>query len=233
MTENVHRECPFCKEMIKENAIKCKHCHSMLNEDSKKDWQINKSAKLNVKHNRFPIIIILSVFSIIAALVIIFSFWPQEEARGNSVGNINNAGIAALQGDWIYYTNYGNNKSLFKVQVNGTDRIQITNDYSGNINVIGEWVYYTRWENISTGNQIYQIRTDGTDRAKLNNDNASSINVVGDWIYYISVTDDRNIYKMRTDGSERTKLNNDKSYSINVVDRWIYYIRGDEGSENP
>jgi hypothetical protein len=30
-------ECPYCKEVIKDNAIKCKHCHEWLNESSQEN----------------------------------------------------------------------------------------------------------------------------------------------------------------------------------------------------
>ena len=34
-------ECPFCKEEIKDGAIKCKHCNSMLNSTSEQQQQVN------------------------------------------------------------------------------------------------------------------------------------------------------------------------------------------------
>ncbi|WP_321778605.1 DUF6232 family protein [Sulfurimonas sp.] len=52
-------ECPYCKEDIKEGAIKCKHCGSMLNETELKEIKIDKEKVfctadgIKVTSNRF------------------------------------------------------------------------------------------------------------------------------------------------------------------------------------
>jgi uncharacterized membrane protein YvbJ len=40
MAEQGYRECPFCGEDIKQQAIKCKHCQSMLYENHNKPQPI-------------------------------------------------------------------------------------------------------------------------------------------------------------------------------------------------
>jgi hypothetical protein len=35
---------------------------------------------------------------------------------GNTHGNIRNSGVAAIQGDWIYYTNFYDNVYLYKIR---------------------------------------------------------------------------------------------------------------------
>lgn len=37
-------ECKYCKELIKANAIKCKHCGSLLNETQSKDTERSQSS---------------------------------------------------------------------------------------------------------------------------------------------------------------------------------------------
>ena len=46
----------------------------------------------------------------------------QEDERGNSVGNINNKGIAARQGDWIYYQNDDDVGNVYKIKADGNGR---------------------------------------------------------------------------------------------------------------
>ncbi|MCE5223257.1 DUF5050 domain-containing protein [bacterium] len=150
---------------------------------------------------------------------------PEEEVnqRGNSVGNIVNSGIVAQQGEWVYYSNFNDDRKLYKIRTDGTGRTKLNEDNSYYINVVGEWIYY---HNNSDEANLYKIRTDGTGRTKLNEDmNSNYINVVGEWIYYtFSISGNtQSIYKIRTDGTGRTKLNDDISMDINVVGEWIYY----------
>lgn len=146
---------------------------------------------------------------------------------GNTSGNLNNGGYAALQNDWIYYRNSSDNNSLYKIKTNNAEKAKLVNDDSLNINVIGDWVYYIN----STDNaSIYKIKTDGTERTKINNNRARCLNVIGDWIYYANGNDNFTIYKMKIDGTEQAKLTNSDGFkttrSITVSDDWIYYTYG-------
>ena len=145
-----------------------------------------------------------------------------DEVRGNTVGNIVNSGIAAKNDGSYYYIN--NVGCIFKFNPFSQKRVQINYDRSSNLNVIGDWIYYSNNNNYG---KIYKIRTDGTERTKITDDSASYISVVGDWIYYRNNDDDFKLYKVRTDGSERTRLNDESSSFINVVDGWIYYASGE------
>jgi len=148
---------------------------------------------------------------------------------GNSSGNISNSGIAAQQGDWIFYSHdsdYNDLGYIYKIRTDGTERTQLNNEQSSNINVVGDWIYYS---NNVDGGYIYKIRTDGTERTKLNSDTSYYINVVGDWIYYSNGSSGGGFCKIRTDGSERTQLNSDQSSFLNVVGDWIYYCNDVDG----
>lgn len=39
-------ECPYCKEEIKEDALKCKHCKSMINSISSNQIPMSKKSKI-------------------------------------------------------------------------------------------------------------------------------------------------------------------------------------------
>jgi serine/threonine protein kinase len=101
------------------------------------------------------------------------------------------------------------------------ERTQLNSDGADDITVVGDWVYYS---NYNDNYYIYKIRTDGTERTQVNSDWADDITVVGDWVYYSNYNDNYYIYKIRTDGTERTQVNSETSESITVIGDWVYYV---------
>jgi hypothetical protein len=132
-----------------------------------------------------------------------------------------------IQDGWIYYCNPDIDGNIFKVRIDGSEYIELNDDYSEYLNIVGEWIYYIG--NNDEGGFIYKIDKWGANLTRLSEDSAvSSINVVGDWIYYVNRIGDSSIYKMRTDGSQRTKLNISPGKYLNVADGWIYYTNSDD-----
>ncbi|MDR2719723.1 MAG: DUF5050 domain-containing protein, partial [Nitrososphaerota archaeon] len=142
--------------------------------------------------------------------------------RGNTTGNIVNGGYYAQQGDYIFFMNNSDSGKLYKVRVDGNDLTKLCDDPCKYVNVMGEYVYYSKGSRGSNG-KLCKIKTDGSNRTQLNNDDSAYINVLDDWIYYCNESDNQKLYKMRINGENRQKLCDDKSISINVVDNWIYY----------
>ncbi|MGI6711164.1 MAG: DUF5050 domain-containing protein [Bacillota bacterium] len=52
------------------------------------------------------------------------------EVRGNTPGNLNNNGLFAKAGDWIYYSNLIDQGKLYKMKADGTEVTKITDDYA-------------------------------------------------------------------------------------------------------
>ncbi len=148
----------------------------------------------------------------------------KDTIRGNSVGNIINHGLAAIQDEWIYYINDFHDHRIYKIGIDGSNRTQVNDDYSRGLNVIGDWIYY-----VSSGD-VFKIRSDGSERTQITREIPTThfVSVVGDWVYY-TVNPGSKVHRIRTDGSERTKLNDQDSTYMNVVDGWIYYY-GRSGS---
>lgn len=142
-------------------------------------------------------------------------------SSGNLAGNVDNDGLAATQGEWLYYTDLYYKGSIYKVRQDGTGKTKLTDDVPLYINVSGDWVYYKNFKD----NKLYKIKTDGTGRTKLSDDNSDGIMLAGDWIYYINESDNFSIYKMKTDGTNKVKLNADYSWNINLVNNTIYYTK--------
>lgn len=135
---------------------------------------------------------------------------------GNTTGNISNNSIVCQQGDWLYFRNDDDNKTLYKCKTDGSMIQQVVNDPGvSNINVVGEWIYYRYMG-------IWKVRTDGVGRVLLTESNSAYLNVVGDWIYFANFSDNCYLYKIKTDGTHMTKIADMSGEGVNVVDGFIY-----------
>jgi len=145
---------------------------------------------------------------------------PEEapEMYGNTAGNIQNGGYYAEKDGWIYFSNYVDGGSLYKMRTDDTEQTKLSEDKIKYINVVGEWIYFS---NESDGGSLYKIKTDGTDKTLLDIGKASFINVVDNWIYWCR---DDGIVKMCTDGTERIELNSTKAKNMNVIGDYVYYV---------
>jgi len=141
---------------------------------------------------------------------------------GNTFGNINNGGYAAIKGEWIFYQNVNDGGKLYRIKTDGTSCSKLCDDKVAYINITGAWLYYS---NIDDDRRIYKIRTDGTNRSKFSdNSYCLGVTLAGDWIYYRGSFSSI-IYKINIDGSQHQKLGDEKGVFINVADDWVYFIK--------
>lgn len=144
---------------------------------------------------------------------------------GNTLGNIKNGGSVAVQGDWLYYSfgpSYieGKSDNIYAYKKDGSLKIKLSNNFGKYINVVGDWIYYSRY---GGGNGIYKVRIDGTDETKLDSDHyCAFLTVIGDKIYYVSDYNATTLFRMNVDGSNKVALG-EYIYSANVSGNYIYY----------
>jgi len=62
--------------------------------------------------------------------------------------------------DWIYYVNEDEANSLFKINVDGSDRTRLNSSDSTIIGIYDDWLYY---HNNSDNSKVYKMRLDGTE----------------------------------------------------------------------
>ncbi len=140
--------------------------------------------------------------------------------KGNTSGNIVNSGLAAVQGEWIFFrSNEGG--SLYKAKLNSNNARILSTDAAWFINVSGEHVYYS---NRDDNNRLYRIRSDGSNRMALTDNGAWFATLVNETIYYLDEGDQFRIYKINADGSGRIRVSDDEAWFLNVAGDWIYYI---------
>lgn len=133
---------------------------------------------------------------IIAALYLLLSR-SSVNTQGNTFDNMLYGGMAAAQGDWIYYTDEKN--GLFKMNEKSGIIQPLDKDNCFSINVIGPWVYY------SNDKGIYKIGTDGQNKTRISEEkNDLSIQMVTkSYIYY---AEGNKLARMNLDGTGKKDI---------------------------
>jgi hypothetical protein len=132
----------------------------------------------------------------------IMRFNPADDTKIslliNSVANKLNLG-----GDMLYFIRDG---ELMKMSIYGIGLSQIGDVRSGDMNVIGDWIYYS---NAEDNYKLYRITTDGLHNEKLCDvEDVCHINIAGEWVYFLEFENRDgwatfpNAYKIRLDGSD-------------------------------
>lgn len=147
---------------------------------------------------------------------------------GNTSSNCLNGGMAAVQGEWIFYSEASDQNCLYKMRTNGSDMQKISNEPVGYINVVGEKVYAQARNN--TFNVLCYSAVTGE---LIQNYFAFS--------YYLSVTDQymvsadntehANLYLYRfSDGYQKVLLSDNSASQISMVGDRIYYRNSNDNN---
>lgn len=64
---------------------------------------------------------------------------------------------------YVYYINISDSDRLYKVKLDGTDRMKLSDDSCSNLEIVGDWIYYANL----TDNKYYRVKTDGTQRQAI------------------------------------------------------------------
>lgn len=156
------------------------------------------------------------------------TFSQPGTLRGNSAGNIANWGIAANQGEWVYFSNISQGNKLYKMRLDGTGKQLLSNDDALYINVVGDWIYYINRSDVF---KMYKIRLDGTGRTRIDNDHSATVmSVVGDWIYYVTQSEQYKLFRVRTDGTGKMQLGTDFLIEeMYATEDWVFYTLQNQG----
>lgn len=137
---------------------------------------------------------------------------------GNSQGNLNGGGWAAIQGDWIYYSTFD---AFYKMKADGSHNQKIFGDAVSKINVVGDWVYFNR-----NDNDISRMKTDGSNY-KVILKNVGRFVVANHKVYYTD-SDTGYLYRVDENGANKVLLiKQDCDLDLNVTDDAIYWYGKD------
>jgi len=142
---------------------------------------------------------------------------------GNTFDNINNAGIAARQGDWIYFRNYADNGTIYKVKVDGTQKTKVVGYSANSISVLNDRICFVAGSANGLGGSGAAYSTYlGSSYVSLLTTYTDSIFTTQDATYYGTGSG------LYTDGSgfyASKRLTNEGGRNYVVDSGWIYYIR--------
>jgi endonuclease YncB( thermonuclease family) len=135
---------------------------------------------------------------------------------------------SAYQNGWIYYS--VNSDGIYKQRLDGTYKYKLSNQWGYNLQVQGDWLYYTCG---SLGeHSLCRLKTDGSEFDNLVTGYAiNPIWVEKDWIYYAIKENNgyERLMKMNINNSEEIiELINNEHYDTNIlglqiVDNTIYF----------
>jgi len=133
---------------------------------------------------------------------------------GNTNANIFNRGLAAQQGNWVYFSH----KGLYKAKLDmKTGWQKICDGDPEYINVIGDNVYFT------DSGTLYRVSTSGGNKVKLcEDDNVRHVIATQTEIFY-SNSSDFKIYKINLSNNNKVQVTDDKCGAFSIEDGWIYY----------
>lgn len=199
----------------------------------------------NLKNKLILSMAILLSVSILPGFIIQPTASASKASAANALSARNPVNInsdhsyIAAQGDWIFFSNHG----LFKIKKDGSSLQKLSSDWAKNINVSGDWVYYTRnkpldqyyklelssYDISQTYEDLYElikIKTDGRSKTIIKSgssvedgNNVTRCYVVDNVIYYNALG---GFYRMDTNGGNRKKLTEQVGHVYFYQD-WIIY----------
>lgn len=123
---------------------------------------------------------------------------------------------------YLFYSNLSDDGYIYRIKTNGTERIKLNNDSSSFLNLVGDFLYYTRKGSDSDG--TYQMKIDGSSKTKICNEKSYFLNVRDKWMFYSSEAAYGNLCKKSIDDREQKSiLCSDMVSYVNVENGWIYY----------
>lgn len=136
----------------------------------------------------------------------------------------NTAKKMKIKDGFIYFIS-GHNEYIYRVNIDGGDKIQIIDESCLDFTIENETIYYMyREKNDFSGYYFSKSNIQGNNRKKIINEPINAVDFDDNWIYY-SVSDEKKIYKVRHDGTEKTKLVDAASYYLKLVDKKLFFLQ--------
>ena len=145
---------------------------------------------------------------------------------GNTNSNLKQGGNVAYQDGVVYYANPRDSFKLYRINIDGTIKRRISHDIPGQINVIGQYIYYTNSNDAAGKRGLYRITLNGRDKVYYDID-ASYIRVHNSGMAYFYL--EGKLYQINTNNITRPKepAFGERDYITNVyiTTDYIFYTK--------
>lgn len=158
----------------------------------------------------------------------------NENAVGNTSGNLINGGLFCEYDNKIYFANPNDYNKLYVMNSDCTDIKKLNDDSVASINVCGKYIYYVKNNfNKSTIGMIfrgqlfglYRCDLDGSNPKVLYNDRSGSVALCGNTIFYQHYDSETALtfYKTGIDGKNNSKISDTPYLPASVSGGKLYF----------
>lgn len=144
----------------------------------------------------------------------------DENALGNTLGNINNYGISTENEDYIFYVY--DNMDIIRADKDFQNKVHLTENKDGQgidyLNLVEDWIFYRK------GGKFHRMNIDGSNIQTIYNmSHLLDVHIIGNWIYFINPEDDFKIYKMDINGQSLDRFLNMSVTDIAIFEDRLYF----------
>lgn len=162
----------------------------------------------------------------------------DEDADGNTAGNLYNNGLFCQYEDKIYFSNLADDGALYSIDTDLSSSKKLLKDKVNFINVSGKYIIYNRVNNLKlqgTGNPlefhhvgIYRVKLNGKGIRMLDDAPTSDVHQFGNDVYYLRYNDTQSfsLNTVRLDGDNLKEITNEPVSTAMITRDYIYYTGG-------
>lgn len=187
------------------------------------------------------ILIAIGIVLIIAIAIILFYLsgktkFNNEDADGNTAGNLYNNGLFCQYEDKIYFSNLADDGALYSIDTDLSSSTKLVEDKVNYINVSGKYIIYNRENNqkaTSTGNAlefhrvgVYRVKLNGNGMRMLEEYPTSNVHQFGNDVYYLRYDESETfrLFTVRLDGEDLKEVYGEPISNAMITNQYIYYI---------
>ena len=117
-----------------------------------------------------------------------------------------------------------NTDSLVRVDHDGEHELILDTAPSLYASLVGDYVYYIRYDTASDTSSLYKVKLDGSEKQLVRDDPFFTCSTNGQYIYYNGTTDDHYIWRLDTNGDSEGMLYGGNCWMPDVVDDTTAYF---------